>query len=207
MLRAARRRPAAAALLLSAAVAACGAGTARQATPAALSKAPPAVAPGPFAWLVPGPAPAGWQTASIASAAATLAYPPGWKPTTGDLGTVSADTVDRRGAFHGYLNVTPQQGAETLRGWAAFRVARNREEGSSRVRQVAAAEHLRFRGARGSCVIDDYRSRVGGNPYRELACIVAGPTATVVLIGAAPPADWVGNGRLIERSASGLLVR
>jgi hypothetical protein len=194
-----RRAAAAAALLAGAAVAGCGGGGGRT--------APAAAPPGPFARLQAGPAPAGWPRATISSGAATLAYPAGWTRTTGDAGTVSADTVDRRGAFRGYLNLTPQQGAETLAGWAAFRVARNREEGSTAVRTVAAAERLRFRGASGSCVIDDYRSRVGGHPYRELACIVAGRTATVVLIGAAPPADWATNGRLIERAASALVVR
>jgi hypothetical protein len=188
-------RRAGAALLVGAVLAGCG---------AARTTAPPA--PAPFAWLAPGPAPPGWPVASLHSGAATLAYPVGWRAATGDAGTVSVDTLGRRGEFRGYLNVTPQQGAEALRGWAAFRTARNREEGSSGVRVLAATEHLRFRAASGSCVIDDYRSRVGGHPYRELACIVAGRTATVVLIGAAPPADWATNGRLIERAASALTV-
>ncbi len=163
--------------------------------------------PGPFAWLAPARAPAGWHLARIASGAATLVYPPGWRRTTGDAGSASAASVDRRGFFHGYLNVTPQQGAEALRDWAAFRTARNREEGSTGVRAVASAEHLRFRDGTGSCVVDDYSSRVGGNRYRELACIVAGATATSVLIGAAPPREWPTLGKLIERSAQAFVVR
>jgi hypothetical protein len=120
---------------------------------------------------------------------------------------VSAATVDTHGFFHGYLNLTPQQGPEALRGWAAFRVGHNRDEGSVGVTTVAAAENLRLRSGPGSCLIDDYTTRVAAHRYRELACIVSGPTATAVLVGAATPGEWSTFGPLIERSASALVVR
>jgi len=72
---------------------------------------------------------------------------------------------------------------------------------------VAAAEGLQFAGARGSCVIDDYLSRVGANPYRELACIVAGPRHTDVFVGATLRADWNRLGPVVERAASALIER
>jgi hypothetical protein len=114
---------------------------------------------------------------------------------------------DRRGAYLGYLNVTPRQGAEQPRGWAAFRTGHLREEGDKRVRQLASAERLQFLGARGSCVIDDYLSKVGLNPYREIACIVSGPRHTGVFIGAALLRDWGALGSTLERAASSLRQR
>jgi hypothetical protein len=124
--------------------------------------------------------PRGWAMTTIASGGATLFHPANWKQISGDRGTTSFALRDRRGRYLAYLNITPRQGAEQLAGWASFRVARNREEGDREVRWVAAAENLRLRDARGSCVIDDYLSRVGANAYRELACIVTGHRFTDV---------------------------
>jgi hypothetical protein len=114
---------------------------------------------------------------------------------------------DSRGLYAGYLNVTPRQGAEQPHGWAAFRTNRNREDGDGRVIQVAAAEGLRFRNARASCVIDDYLSKVGSHPYREIACIVSGHRNTDVFIGAALRRDWKTLSGTLERAASSLLQR
>jgi hypothetical protein len=114
---------------------------------------------------------------------------------------------DNRGRYAGYLNVTPRQGAEQLHGWAAFRTNHNRDEGDRHVRQLAAAEGLRFRNARGSCVIDDYVSRVGSHAYREIACIVKGHRHADVFIGAALRQDWTTLRGTLERAASGLLQR
>jgi hypothetical protein len=108
----------------------------------------------------------------------------------GDEGTVSFALRDRGGRYLGYLNVTPRQGAERLRGWAAFRLHRNSEEGDRGVRELAAREDIAFPGARGSCLIDDYGSRAGANPYRELACIVRGRHAESVIVAAALRPEW-----------------
>jgi hypothetical protein len=134
-----------------------------------------------------------------------LFYPPGWKQIPGDKGTVTRSLRDANGLYIGYLNLTPRQGAERLHGWSSFRTGHNREEGDKQVRQVAAAEGLRFRDARGSCVIDDYLSKVGGNPYREIACLVSGRRRTDVFIGAALKRDWPTLSATLERAASALL--
>jgi hypothetical protein len=161
-----------------------------------------------FSWARPADRrPAGWGSATTASGSATLFHPAAWKPITGDSGTVSVAQRDRHGLYRAYLNVTPRQGTERLGGWAGFRIARNRQEGDRGVSEVAAAENLRFTGARGSCVIDDYLSRVGANPYRELACIVAGHRYTDVFVGAALRPDWNTLGSVIERAASSLIER
>ena len=160
-----------------------------------------------FSWLVPAPAPKAWSSATIASGGATLFYPSNWKPIPGDRGTVTASLRDSQGRYRGYLNITPRQGAEQLAGWAAFRTRRNTQEGDQQTRALAAAEGLRFTHAHGSCVIDDYLSRVGSHPYREVACIVAGSRYTNVFIGATLVRDWPRLGPVIERAASAVAER
>jgi len=170
----------------------------------------PAVEPQPSALLAslrPAPAPSGWPVATIPSGAATLHRPPAWSAVEGDSGTVSFALRDAEGRYHGYLNVTPRQGGERLRGWAAFRLARNREEGDRGVRELAAREGVAFAGARGSCVIDDYASRAGGNPYRELACMVRGPRTESVLIAAALRPDWSRLAPSLTRAAEAFAER
>ena len=163
--------------------------------------------PSAFSWLRPAPAPQGWLQTATAASGATLFYPRTWSPIPGDEGTVSVSLRSHKGLYVGYLNVTPRQGAEQPHGWAAFRLDRNREEGDLHVTQVAAGEGLRFRDARGSCVIDDYLSRVGSHPYREIACIVTGRLHTDVFIGAALRGDWQMVGGTLERAASSLMQR
>jgi hypothetical protein len=151
--------------------------------------------------------PAAWSQATISSGAATLSYPSNWKAIPGDDGTVSFALRDRRGLYLGYLNVTPRQGEEQLAGWPAFRVHRNAEEGDTRVRVLGSAENVRFSGARGSCVTDEYRSRIGSHTYREMACIVAGRHSTSVFIGAALVADWAELAPILQHSAATLIER
>jgi hypothetical protein len=67
---------------------------------------------------------------------------------------------------------------------------------------VSAAEKLTLRGATGTCVLDDYNSRVGAHRYREIACIGTGAHATTVVIAAAPLAHWAQTAPLLERAAS-----
>jgi hypothetical protein len=155
-----------------------------------------------FSWLHPARAPAGWVEVTTPVSGATLFYPPRWQPIPGDPGTVTVSLRDGSGAYVGYLNATPRQGAERLHGWADFRTRRNREEGDTQVRQLAAAERLRFRDARGSCVIDDYLSKVGSHPYREIACLVTGRRNTDVFVGAALQRAWPVLGKTLQRAAS-----
>jgi len=160
----------------------------------------------PLSGLSPLPAPAHWSSATIRSGAATLFYPSSWHPIPGDSGTVTAALRDR-GLYAGYLNVTPRQGAEQLVGWGAFRTRRNAEDGDGQVHELAAAEGIGFTNARGSCVVDQYLSRVGAHRYRELACIVAGRGHTSVFVGAALVSHWPTLGSVVERAAESLRER
>jgi hypothetical protein len=59
---------------------------------------------------------------------------------------------------------------------------------------------LRFRTGSGSCVIDRYAT-VSAH-YREIACLVRGPRASTVVVGAAVPGDWARLGPQLERAIS-----
>jgi len=140
-----------------------------------------------FAWLRPAKPPHSWRLARLPASVATLDYPPSWHAIESDAGSVSAALV-RHGQIRGYLNATPQSGAETLVNWTRFRPAHNREEGDSHLVLDAARSALHFRSGTGSCVIDDYAT-VSAH-YREVACIVRGARSTTVVVGAARPRDW-----------------
>ncbi len=181
---------AALALASAALLAACGSGS-----------EPAAGHAGAFAWLRPSPPPRRWHTASLPDGAAQLAYPHRWRAIRSDPGTVSAALRSGSGSIQGYLNATPQQGAETLSNWSRFRPAHNRDEGDTQVTELAAADSRRFRSGDGSCVVDGYASS-SGHRFREIACIVDGGPATTVVVGAAPPSYWQRERPVIERAIS-----
>jgi hypothetical protein len=159
-------------------------------------------ASGPFAWLQPASPPGGWNIARAADA--TLAYPPGWKPIETDPGTASVALIGRGGRIHGYLNATPQQGAETLADWGRFRPQHNEREGDRDVRVIAATADRRFRSGRGACVIDTYTTSKAA--YREIACLVSGSGSSAVVIAAAPSALWKQRASTLERAISSFVA-
>jgi hypothetical protein len=164
------------------------------------NSSPPAIANlAAFTWLKPQVAPAGWSTWRLPGSPAQLSAAPGWRREQGDAGTRTAVLRTRSGEIAGYLNATPGEGAESTRNWTKFRVAHNKDEGEREVRLLAAATHLRFRSGLGSCVLDSYRTQ-SGNRYREVACIVSGPSATTVIVGAAPPPRWEAEAPTIEQA-------
>jgi hypothetical protein len=131
-----------------------------------------------------------------------MPYPPGWQQVAGDAGTATAVLRDARHHFLGYLNLTPRQGDEALATWNSFRVAHNAREGDLHVKSLAAAQGLRFRTGNGSCVSDAYVTSTGAR-FIEVACLVAGPRTTSVVVGAAPPESWARMSPSIERAISG----
>lgn len=156
-----------------------------------------------FAWLHPAPPPPGWHRASLPNRSATMAYPPSWSREVSDPGTVTAVLRSSKlGPFAGYLNATPQQGAETFDNWSSFRIQHNRDEGDRNVRLLASATDLPFRrAASGSCVIDSYVTE-SGHPFKEIACLVGSQKATTVIVASAPPALWHRVGPQLERAVS-----
>lgn len=157
---------------------------------------------GAFAWFAAQAPPRDWRLARI-PAGAVLPYPPSWSPMRGDPGTATAALRTRRGAYLGYLNLTPRQGGETLSDWRAFRLAHNREEGDRDVKELAVADSLRFRMGQGNCVKDSYRGTTG-NPYVEIACLIISARTSVVAVGAASPSAWPSHAAVIERAIEGV---
>lgn len=185
---------AAIALAVAATLAACGSSS---------SDHDPSGPPAPpnqaaFAWVHPAPVPPGWLTKHLPSGRATLAYPPGWRLTRTDPGTVTA-TLRRNGKIAGYLNITPQQGDETLADWASFRPAHNVEEGDHNLVPLASATGLGFRDGKGSCVKDAYSTETD-HDYTEIACVVQAPAATTVIVGATTPGLWDRLSSTLERA-------
>jgi hypothetical protein len=144
---------------------------------------------GPFGWLVPNEAPPDWPRAVLPSGGAQLFYPPSFAPLAGDAGTVSAAVRDAQGKLLAYVNATPRQGDERLKGFGAFRVGLLRHEDPT-VIEEAAREGLVFRGGRGSCVMDHYVTRIDHNRYREVACLAQGRHGSAVVVAAATEATW-----------------
>ncbi len=135
-----------------------------------------------------------------------LSYPPSLRSIPGDRGTVSVAEKDRAGRILVYLNATPTQGDERLASWPEFRIARHHAESEHSIHEDARAVHLVFRGGTGSCVIDDYVTRVKANHYREIACLVQGRTAVSVIVAAALASDWARSAALLERAVAAYRV-
>ena len=160
-----------------------------------------------FPPLHPAAAPAGWHHRALPNGTAVLSYPPSLRQLAGDTDAVSAARLGPGGAFRLYLNATPRQGSERLRGWAAFRLRLLRSEDAASARQDAAAQGIKFRGGTGSCVIDDYLTRIGGHHYQEIACLVQGRTSASVIVAAAPAARWARARPLLLQAVAAYLVR
>jgi hypothetical protein len=157
---------------------------------------------GAFTWLRTVTPPSGWRTVRI-PLGASMSYPPGWRRLAGDAGTATAGLLDADHHFLAYLNLTPRQSTESLANWGRFRVAHNVDEGDRNIKTLAVGTGLRFGGAHGSCVRDAYTTAVGTH-YVELACLVAGRRASVVIVGASPPQSWPREAAVLERAISGV---
>jgi hypothetical protein len=163
---------------------------------------------GPFAGLASAPAPTGWSQfdVPVPPAIVTIAFPPSFTPIGGDRGTVSAAVRDDTGRVRAYLNVTPRQGDERQRGFAAFRVHILAGEHDQSVNLEARAEGVTFGGGRGSCLLDDYVTRLGHYHYRELACFVEGHGAGAVVVAAATVDAWSRYEPLLRQAVASLAV-
>jgi hypothetical protein len=143
---------------------------------------------GTFRWFKATPAPSSWKVHVLPSGGGFLFSPRRFKAVT-DHDGVSLAVRNSHGTIVEYLNATPKQGPESLRDWPAYRVHVIREE-SDAVHEHARAFGLSFNGGKGSCVIDDYRTRVIVHHYREMACFVRGRSASSVVVATALASDW-----------------
>ena len=160
-----------------------------------------------FPPLTPAAAPASWPHLTLPGGTALLSYPPSLRQIGGDTDAVSAARLSPGGAFQLYLNATPRQGTERPADWAAFRLRLLRSDDAATAREDAAAAGVKFRGGTGSCVIDDYVTRIGAHHYQEIACLVQGRTSASVIVAAAPAVRWAQARPLLLQAVAAYLVR
>ena len=160
-----------------------------------------------FQALVPAPAPAGWSRLPLPNETAVLSYPPALRRVISDSDAVSAALPGPGGAYLLYLSATPRQGGENPQNWAAYRLRVLTSEDASSAREDAAATELAFLGGTGSCVIDDYVTRIGAHHFEELACLVHGRSGASVIVAAAPAARWAQSRPLLLRAVAAYRVR
>jgi hypothetical protein len=152
-------------------------------------------------------APVGWPRATLPGGGAVLAYPASMHLVRADAGALSAARISSSGQYLLYLNVTPREGAESLRNWVEFRLDHQREEETPAVRELAAQTEVRFLGGTGTCVTDAYVTKVDAHHFTEIACFVRGRTSATVIVAAAPTAGWAGAAPVLRRAVAGYVVR
>ena len=158
-----------------------------------------------FGWLRPSQPTHGWLRAEPASGGATLAYPSSFKNVKADTGAVSVAVTTGSSVYLAYMNVTPRQGSEQLNDFAAFRVDRLSDENVN-VHLDAAKEAVRFVGGTGTCVVDDYMTRVGHNHYQEISCLVAGRHGTYGIVAAALTDQWTKWSAVLRQAVASFTV-
>jgi hypothetical protein len=144
---------------------------------------------GSFGWLASTTPPASWARLTVPSGVGTLSSPPGFRTVEGDPGTLSVALRSRAGTYLGYLNVTPHQGDETLRDWAAFRLSHLLDDDAISVHEDAKATALRTASGARSCVIDDYVTTTDHHHFHEVSCYVVSGSQSSVVVAATPSGD------------------
>jgi hypothetical protein len=127
---------------------------------------------GSFHWLASTAPPVTWARLTSPSGLGTLSSPPGFRTVDGDPGTLSVALRNSAGTYLGYLNVTPRQGDETQRDWAAFRLSHLLADDAVTVHEDATVRSVRTAAAVRSCVTDDYMTTSGHLHFHEVACYV-----------------------------------
>jgi hypothetical protein len=146
--------------------------------------------------------PTTWTRLTLPSGLGSLAVPPGFGAVGGDQGTATLALLGSDGINLGYLNVTPRQGDEGLKGWAGFRLAHLRGDGSISARQDGAVESVRTGQSLRSCVTDDYVTEIGHHHFQEVACFVMTTSATGVVVAATPMGDPAHLWAQLERTVA-----
>ena len=142
-----------------------------------------------FKWLASTTPPRGSTTVSLPAGLGTLSVPPRFQPAKSDSGAYSAARLASDGSYLGFLNVTPQEGDESLQSWDTFRVDHLRDDDASSAHEDGKVSSVVSGSVVRSCVIDDYVTRVGGHHFREVACLVKTASQGAVVVAAVPAND------------------
>jgi hypothetical protein len=157
---------------------------------------------GSFGWLASPAPPATWARLTVASGVGALSSPPGFRTVDGDPGTLSVALRNSAGTYLGYLNVTPHQGHETLRDWAAFRLSHLLGDDAISVHEDATVQSVRTAAALRSCVIDNYVTTIGHHQFHEVACYVTSGSVGSVVVAATPSGDPAHVWNQLERAVA-----
>jgi large exoprotein involved in heme utilization and adhesion len=157
---------------------------------------------GSFGWLASTAPPATWARLTVPSGLGTLSSPPGFRTVDGDPGTLSLALRNSAGTYLGYLNVTPHQGHETLRDWAAFRLSHLLDDDAVFVHEDAMVQSVATATAMRSCVTDDYVTTIGHHHFHEVACYVTSGSVSSVVVAATPSGDPAHTWTQLERAVA-----
>jgi hypothetical protein len=146
--------------------------------------------------------PTTWNRITLPSGLGSLSVPPRFRAVRGDQGTATLADLGPDGTYLGYLNVTPRQGDERLAGWAGFRLAHLRDDGTISARQDGAIESVRTGQSLRSCVTDDYLTEIGHHHFQEVACLVMTTSAGSVVVAATPTGDPAHLSTQLERAVA-----
>jgi hypothetical protein len=144
---------------------------------------------GSFGWLASTTPPATWDRLEVPAGLGTLSSPPGFRAVEGDPGTLTLALRNAVGTYLGYLNVTPQQGDETLQDWDAFRLSHLLDDDAVTDHEDASVTDLRWATGARSCVIDDYVTTSGHHHFHEVACYVMSHSVGSVVVATTPSGD------------------
>jgi hypothetical protein len=136
----------------------------------------------------------------LPSGAAVLSFPPALRRIRSDPGSITVVQRNATGFFPIYLNATQREGNEELATWPAFRVRLLSQEAGRPSHEDGEVTNVPFLGGTGSCVIDDYFSRVGAHHYKEIACYVVGPHGGSVVIASTFASMWAQKRSLLEQA-------
>ena len=159
-----------------------------------------------FKWLRPSAPMPGW-TPLVTPTGAELARAPWFNDIAGDAYTASA-AIGPAPRYVAYLNITPQQGMESLAAFPMARLEHLHDEDTS-VREIAAITRRPFGDATVSCVEDTYRTRIGATAYREIACLIdrGSQRSGDVFVAAALANAWHRYAPNLERSIASAQIR
>jgi hypothetical protein len=157
---------------------------------------------GSFGWLASTAPPATWARVTAPTGLGTLSSPPGFRMVDGDPDTVSLALRNSAGTYLGYLNVTPHEGDENLRNWAAFRLSHLLSDDAVTVHEDAAVQSVRTAGTMRSCVTDNYVTTVDHHHFHEVACYVTSGSLSSVVVAATPSGDPAHVWTQLERAVA-----
>ena len=170
-----------------------------------VSRAPDAgrsLLPRSFAWLTLTAPPSSWTRLTLPSGLGSLSVPPRFRAVPGDPGTATFAFVGSGGTSLGYLNVTPMEGDERLAGWAGFRLAHLRDDGTISARKDGAVESVRTGQSLRSCITDDYVTEIAHHHFQEVACLVMSTSEVGVVVATTPSGDPAHVWRELERAVA-----